>query len=309
MAFENRCTAFVLDAQKHIAMTAKHCSPLVGDKVCFGAKDLNWANDPTANCLTFGWLAEVLGESPQAQLDYVIFRFDTAQPSPQMGSVKLIANDVLSTLALNGTPIAMAGYPADSYREKMFTESRCRVRSGLADDPYRADYLGLIQFWESGSTQLPGATVPGTKSKAQPLAAERDYPAMRNACYTIGIGPLDRPLFFEDCSVFGGNSGGPIVLAGKRLVIGMPRTYYPEKPFQSQCYKDYWDKFFKPYYRTPMPEPHTFDNWDKLDRNAIRLNDFPTAIPMHVIVENSGYLKTHPEYTEELKVDTLDVLP
>lgn len=101
----------------------------------------------------------------------------------------------------------------------------------------------------------------------------------------------------------GGNSGGPILIAESKVVIGMPSSYMKKPSDQPNnnnqddldCHK-YFKDFGIEFPTITEEDVKNREQWNKLDRNSGDLSNFPTAIPMHLIVNSSAFLKQNPQY-------------
>lgn len=299
------CTGFILDTAKKIAVSAQHCGVTQASQICFLQSRLRGDDWKISSCQYEGAVAEIIEASPVAELDYVIFRYEFTKTEPKgLRSVRLAKQDFLQTLHKDQRRLKMLGYPGDAYQRTRLTSSSCLVRdpsiSTLASQtPPEAQQASdaIIKAWEDDKR----------------YSGRDDYRDMREACFFIASSHLKlRPTFKEDCSVYGGNSGGPILIENSQIVIGMPASYYPQPDpnrkvnlsVANTCYDKYWDVYFQPYWGQ-RPAPSVQDQsveiargkiWDKLDRQSSDLSDFPTAIPMHLVVESSKFLRTNQQY-------------
>lgn len=291
----NQCTAYIIDKTKLIGVTADHCNAELNMQLCFGAADIRAQSCPYPATVTK--FIEDKSTTPQAsldELDYAVFEFQFQGAVPtNMKELKLSGTDALLTKALNEkVPLALVGYPADSVQNGQLTRSDCNARLGMQLDA-SADSKNLINTWETNA-----------KYKNDP-----EYAAMRQACLHINTDPGKyRPTFIADCSVYGGNSGGPLKFADYDVVLGMPATYLPspDTPVpEADCIEKYWDKFFAPL--SGMTKDQVIaegkkerQNWNKLDRSTTDVEamkaTFPREIPMHFIVAKSPFFKANMQY-------------
>ncbi|MBF0441755.1 MAG: hypothetical protein HQK54_07630 [Oligoflexales bacterium] len=304
------CTGFIIDSVRNIAISAMHCDIRKElTSICFGLERLYTDSWEPFACPDPGYVTEVIESSPVSGLDYVIFRYDFIfkEKTRSARSLKLAGTNSLQKLMDDKTPLVMVGYPSDSYQKTQLTASRCRVRgvdvkpqgiSGTQEEikKYEEDAGKLISAWEND---------PKYHTRS-------DYQDMRNECFTITSNLSSfRPSYKTDCSVYGGNSGGPILTGEQETVIGMPASYYqkpePEEDKNSSedpCTDKYWDIYFKPILGEKPPKEGDEDSsrhsaiWDKLDRDSSDITDFPDAIPMFLIVQKSAFLQKNRQYLD-----------
>jgi hypothetical protein len=292
----NQCTAYIIDKTLFIAITADHCGPELNMPVCFGANTIS--DQSCSYAATITELLEDKTKVPQAdveELDYTVFKFQFSGAIPaNMKALKLSGSEAILTKAVNEKmPLALVGYPGDNFQNGALTRSDCVARAGmqLEVDPENDK---LIKAWEADA-----------KYKGDP-----EYAQMRQACAHVNNEPKRfRPSFIADCSVYGGNSGGPLKFADHDIALGMPATYLPspQTPVpEGDCLEKYWDKFFKPLTNSVTKEQviaegkKQRENWDKLDRSTTDMNvikaTFPREIPLHLIVEKSPFFLSNPQY-------------
>jgi hypothetical protein len=143
---ETGCTAFVIDRQQQVAMTAKHCGIKVGDSIFAGY------TDPASPGMR-SQVKEILAESPDLTWDFVVFRYVQPRPNVITQEFRLAATDLVTELA-NALPgslnLKMVGYPVDSYRNGKLTESRCDVRYPTEEFPYgfRSKAQEMLNTWQ-----------------------------------------------------------------------------------------------------------------------------------------------------------------
>jgi hypothetical protein len=286
------CTGFIIDVAKDIAISAAHCGVEGGAPVCHGLENTEkWALEgPEGNCQFRGIVHRVIESSAVHDLDYAVFEIKWEARPNNLISVKLAKTNQLKNLLESKSELRLVGYPSDKYRKFQLTTSRCRVR----DSEIRG--LPLDEEMQEFNNRLL------TAWKEARYKSRDDYLDMRNECWFIAADTSShRPSFTYDCSVYGGNSGGP-VLAGN-TVVGMPASYFDEPtgfPQQEICFEKYWDTFFRPVVDSDPPEPEDGNpNWDKLNRESSDLADFPVAIPMYLIVERSKFLLANRKYLAE----------
>lgn len=287
-AIESGCAAFVIDETAGIAMSADHCHVKVNDRVCFDAKHASDAAETwVTQCAYRGKVQEII-ELGNGSLDYVIFRFSLLEkPRPFNPMLLSKSPDLLKTLLQSKDVISMTGYPGDEYAQGFKTTSWCRVRSDRSVVNY-AEYKLMLTKLRS------------TWRDDQKYNRHRDFGKMVQECshmmdlHADYVSSDHQTVFHHDCSVYGGNSGGPIytLVRGVRVAIGMPQTYSSDPNVDAGCL-EYWDTFFRPILNT---DPWVDRNWNAYDRESATIEELPYAVPMHLIVKQSKFLKAHPKY-------------
>lgn len=321
IALENGCSGFVIDWKNQYAMTAAHCHPVEKMPIYWGAvSSNNFKQQVFDRRIVPAQISEIIESSRPAELDYAIFKFTSDYDfSPLVGTEAVVSSAAnnLSIMLQRGKTLPnapdswvyMTGYPSDKYAQSQITTSKCHVQSTPTltklQSTFKPQWTKLMNAWEA----------PDSVYKKDPR-----YPGMRECFRDMAIANNER--FFYDCSVYGGNSGGPIYYRGPKtarsVVIGLPRTYYPDPEDEDsnnskfdKCIDDYGDTFFKPivsdtkkdypylYYKTS----YTWNKeWDSSVRNPDPNADvtvYPSAIPMVNIVKTSSFFKEHLEYWSE----------
>lgn len=328
IALENGCSGFVLDWEDKIAMTAAHCEPEETQKVYFQASSTHDLEGQVARGEAYhGIIQNILAKRVQGELDYVVFNFSSNHSFKDLiGTEAVLLDDEqkFGELLANKTQIYMTGYPSDvapptvknqsvknQYADSRLSRSRCNVRSEIRLTPRAAankeDWKKLIAAWEA----------PDTPEYPNPYRANgKEYSDMR-ACYPeVASGNNGR--FYYDCSVYGGNSGGPIYyidpVTQRAVVIGLPTTFKrgPQSKIDdakdfADCNAKYVDKYFKPIIgaaayplvtkedkNTPSATIPATRNWE----NSSRQDDyrtFPTAAPVTRMISASPFFTRHTE--------------
>jgi V8-like Glu-specific endopeptidase len=281
----NKCAGFLISPEFDIAMTANHCQIKVNDPVCYADDALK-----DTICANPGLVSEILESSKSYLYDYSIIKISWVDPLPNNARhLQLEAFDTISALKKGLGQLKLVGYPADKYAKGLLTVSHCQVRAGVNEARHLKQDIRnaqLLNQWQAETIYYQ----------------DPEYDLMREKCYTFN---KERRTFRADCSVYGGNSGGPLIDANSGRAIGLPATYYPEKALQSQCYKAYWQKFFWPIWypndatgqfkSPPEPKNSWADKWDNLDRETSAIEDIPEFIPIFEIVQTSEYLRANAE--------------
>jgi hypothetical protein len=88
--------------------------------------------------------------------------------------------------------------------------------------------------------------------------------------------------YLHNCSTYGGNSGGPMVVEGTRALVGEPQSYRPNDPTQYPSDGDFfaWGTDVTPFIRRNRA---TLDTWgvEIVDDANDALLESPTAITLH----------------------------
>jgi hypothetical protein len=281
----NKCTGFLISPDFEYAMSANHCGIKVNDSVCFAAQALK-----DSHCDQPGIVSEIVDSSKSYIYDYAILRIRWVDPLPSTAKfLRLEDHNNISQLKEDASRVELIGYPADKYAKGVLSISHCKLRAGIneARDKRRDDAVAfLLQSWQTNR-----------KYRQDP-----EYEAMRDECYTFNT---ERRTFRADCSVYGGNSGGPLIDSVSGRAIAMPATFFPETVKASKCYGKYWEKFFWPIWHPndaehkfkPPPEAknHWATRWDNLDREKSPIEDLPEFIPVFEMVRASAFLQSNAE--------------
>ncbi len=102
------------------------------------------------------------------------------------------------------------GFPADEGRHQLPTKTdHCHLFNAFADPEFKKFYA---YFLNDESKAASGATTSDASDK-----------------FTAGVAALYKNETFlrHNCSIYGGNSGGPMILKGTHYLVGMPETYNP----------------------------------------------------------------------------------
>jgi hypothetical protein len=125
-------------------------------------------------------------------------------------------------------------------------------------------------------------------------------------------------VFYFDCSVYGGNSGGPIYyldeITKEPIVVGFPSTYFPKPSPDAassdlSCYDAFAPEFITPIlgnYRPYYGSNEGQSAWNDVDRAKTPLEHLPAAIPMPMIVQKSKFFASRPDLVFNSKDEDLD---
>jgi len=336
------CTAFVIDHIEQIAISAAHCEIEMGEEICHGGAITLFRNGK-AICPNSGKVTEIIENSRQLRQawmgdfgnedqipvpevpkdhwtppdqDFVIFKFKVAKPERLTQSIKLARSAPLKEMFENRIRLEQIGFPGDKYQKGYLTRSLCRVRHPEAVSIKGFSYSGwfvkapeqqqLIRAWYSRSE----------------YHSRRDFKEMRKVCsgiryFSIYDQSTENVRFINDCSTYGGNSGGPILVGN--IAVGMPAGYFPDPESatnhfinpQVACYEKYWNDYFFPILNAPAPSREQmnesfkkkFIGFDRLDRRLEDLDSFPRGILMQEIIAQSKWLQEHQQYSTPYTAD------
>lgn len=203
------CSAFFVENEekKLLVGSARHCFkfaeiPMCNDKTSYDFR-------PLAAPGLRGQCRRIVALSDRS--DFLIFEVefpgqDTSILRRKMSSLALaVFADVQPSRDLS---LEMFGFPGDSKMKNQPTKSfSCEVRSVPQDAPMD-DYFENFSRRDSVSQAdgLSGSLMDLFRLRARQIAGEM---------ITLR----------HNCDTYAGNSGGPIVLAGSRLMIGLPASY------------------------------------------------------------------------------------
>lgn len=105
-----------------------------------------------------------------------------------------------------GTEVKMLGYPGDRNGQFTITEN-CAITDGR-----------LVEFKDYPAADQQAYYVWRGNRPDDPEVVRRS---------NLIVGRRDA---FNNCSVYGGNSGGPIIISNSNVALGMPTAYWPKMP-------------------------------------------------------------------------------
>ena len=321
------CTGFILDKDANIAMSAHHCSIVVGQHICHGAPGQFSTNkmklvNNKVTCPTEMVITSIIEESRYGDMDYVIFKYDildsegkvTTVGREKMENVRVLGSlKHLGDLYANKTTINLTGYPADEYAKGTLTHSWGVVRSEVRQSKYyrlnKANWEKLQAGWDANPRRY----------KADPVRYREMLECLPwRTRFTV----TDPWVFYFDASVYGGNSGGPVYyldeVTKEPIVLGFPSTYLRKPPAPSNgkaaaaapdCYDEFTPEFITPIlganYTTIFGGEGQPD-WNNIDRQKTPVEHLPAAIPMPMIVQKSKFFANRPDLVFVSKEADLD---
>lgn len=197
--FKSGCTGFFLQNthNKAFIMTARHCYKLDFTNKCNNGEVQFFARQN--NQWVEGTCEKVIAASIKD--DAVIFeaRFQASFTLP------------LNTYSLAGTEppactnVQLMGFPGDSERNRRPTASE-----NCWTQPYFSPHVRKFKL--------------DPKTKSATIADNESYWSHHNEMLKKWS-QLDITPGYYNCSVYGGNSGGPLQIAGQQIAIGLPHQY------------------------------------------------------------------------------------
>jgi len=100
-------------------------------------------------------------------------------------------------------------------------------------DPSDYESLRLGGFVANAGTRLEMVGFPADDDRLRDEGAVADNCWLRPDRFYPRFGYVSPPAS-HNCSTWGGNSGGPVLLEGTDVVVGMPATYDPAADFEAQ---------------------------------------------------------------------------
>ncbi len=207
------CAAFFVDNrdQRLLVATARHCFNYKMTKACEDKN--NWYISMKKELSPFvGICKRVVAGTSQDDLVIIEIEFEDVERKYQsQEEVNTVVRGLLSTqnrLKLAGFTVPlyarfkMIGFPGDPERNGELTVTEnCWETTGTG------------RYWSTGQAI---AVLGGNVSNGSPDPEVRAFQNM-----------LQRTLRWNNCSAYGGNSGGPIILEGSDIAIGLPGAFQP----------------------------------------------------------------------------------
>jgi len=205
------CTGFFLQngTEEFMVATARHCFQYQVTQAC----DSGQIEFKTAVGGFSGRCSNVIVADPRD--DFTIleadFGHDSGSASQKIGNLSLTHQSFKP-----GTKLKMIGYPSDPERKGQLTVTEnCWIQSDKSPD-----------FVESLTPEENQKRQNAYEEFKKRTAGSKDTSELRAR--------LSVEHENHNCSVYGGNSGGPIIIDGTRTVVGIPSAYWPGFYFKNK---------------------------------------------------------------------------
>lgn len=323
---ETGCTSFIIDVEKGYALTAFHCSiidvtdktkspVILKPKLCYDLKqdikkdlydNLDFCKYPAKITQVLDY--SIRDEGPNGGSDFILYKYEWTGPvKPIARAIKISSSrDDLLVARQGKLPIQLVGYPADNIQQAKLTRSECVVKSDLSQSAKMRERLALLSQFNP----------PNPKNSQVP--AEQvcfDYFADFFGISVGFVGDISQTRFTTDCSVWGGNSGGPYIVnwQGEWIALGMPATYIPDKkrnPADEANLESYRKKFAENKYTCKSVYDRDFrsalgpEPWNEIEEIFSTTSSYalpetdtarflPKGIPLADQIQSSTFLKAN----------------
>lgn len=209
-----RCTGYFVKNinERFFIATAQHCAKYNFEKYC----NDKGVHITTASGNHKGFCESVLITHDKS--DFVIIEARFINPEAVRKSIKFLT--LADSVPAAGTNLKLIGYPGDEERRGQITVSeKCQVlstnRSAMQElTKEELEFLGAKK-------SLPQA--PHVQADPfRPQAVDPEVAAAKKYAKDIKAYAVKK---LHNCSVYGGNSGGPLLAFGSDVVVGMPMNY------------------------------------------------------------------------------------
>lgn len=238
------CSGFFVknSKNKNLIMSSRHCYDFEFAEKCLSGGVELFAFDNHGGAL--GTCKQVVVSSRES--DALIFEVEFSdQFTPPDHQFILAARDPEVC-----TPLQLKGFPADHHRLGRATVSEnCWIQPKFSHHAY-------FSFSE--------------EAKIDALRSAEEVTTTYSDSFWEAFSDLNMEFGLHNCSVYGGNSGGPLQIFGTQIAIGLPMEYLPNSDLTADR------RHSVRYERMPeFVERHK----DALNELGVQItNDFPTAI-------------------------------
>lgn len=212
--YNGRCTGyFVKNADNRFFIaSAQHCANYDFAKFCKAGS----ISITTASGNHKGSCENVIISYPYS--DFVIFEARFANPDEVLRSVEFLT--MSSSTPPGGTSLKLIGYPGDEERKGQLTVSeKCSVvkTNRTAMQEMKKEDFELLKGKQPAKPAPKQTVAPQKPREPNPEVELQKRRAADIKKYAVKK--------LHNCSVYGGNSGGPLLIHGTTTVIGMPMNY------------------------------------------------------------------------------------
>ena len=195
------CGAFFVanSSGKFFIGSARHCLYFYEKELCARNFTIrSFATGDTGHC------TRIVVDDQKS--DFFIFEAEFDDPKSTSAGTESL---VLALFIKNGKEeLDVFGFPGDNERNSRPTKSS---NCSLVPTSEDLDYSRAVWNFQSKSSQLENTTVTDANS---------DHFNAAHLLIWQNVVPLR-----HNCSVYGGNSGGPVVIKNSRVFVGLPFTY------------------------------------------------------------------------------------
>lgn len=196
---KNRCAGFFVknNLNKFIVASARHCAKFEFESACAnGAIEV-----ATAVGNYQGRCSKIIASSPIADM----LMFEAVFSNPELVYRDTTPLALSAQVPSTGQKVKVIGYPSDQMRKSNLTVSdNCQINN-------------------------PNPIVWSDLSPAEQESVRAFYNQKPRNSSEVRAAQQIKTVFGAamNCPVYGGNSGGPVMMAGKNIAIGMPSKYWP----------------------------------------------------------------------------------